>query len=74
MKVTRKSIITGIERTKDIDIDLEKLTLWEEGKVLIQDIAGHLSPNDREFIMMGIVQEEWDQYVIDEINSFRNIY
>lgn len=75
MQVTRKSIITGIERVKDIDITPEALAKWEEGQVLIQEIAGHLTPDEREFIMTGIVQEEWEEYVQDdEVNDIHQDY
>lgn len=66
MKITRRSIITGIERVKDLDITPEALAKWEEGQVLIQEIAGHLTPDEREFIMTGIVEEEWEEYMQED--------
>ena len=66
MKITRKSIITGIERVKDLDITPEALAKWEEGQALIQEVAGHLTLDEREFIMTGIVPEEWEEYVPEE--------
>ena len=66
MQVTRKSIITGLIRTKEIDITPEVLQRYEEGIETIQSLVPHLSEDDREFIMTGIVQEEWEEYVKDD--------
>ena len=59
MKITRTSIITGIERTEDIPVTQEQLTEWEGGK-LIQDVMPELTPSQREFLMTGITDGEWD--------------
>lgn len=63
MQVTRKSIITGIVRTKEIDITPEVLQRYEEGIENIQSLAPHLSENDREFIMTGMTEEEWNEAI-----------
>ena len=56
MLVYAKSIITGVERSKDIDITFEQLDAWHEGQ-LIQDAMPHVSPADRDFIK-GIFEDE----------------
>ena len=66
MQVTRKSLITGIERTMEIDITPEDLLKYERGEMLIQDIFPHITPNEREFIMTGIIEAEWDEYMKEE--------
>ena len=58
MKIKRTSPITGITRTRDIDVTKEQLVRWEAG-ALIQDVMGHLSAADREFIITGITDDEW---------------
>jgi len=58
MKIKRTSPITGITRTRDIDVTKEQLVRWEAG-ALIQDVMGHLSPSEREFIITGITDDEW---------------
>ena len=58
MKIKRTSPITGITRTRDIDVTREQLVRWEAG-ALIQDVMGHLSPSEREFIITGITDDEW---------------
>ena len=59
MEITRTSIITGIERTKDIPVTQEQLNEWEGG-TLIQKVMPELTPSQREFIMTGIIDEEWN--------------
>jgi hypothetical protein len=60
MKITRTSSLTGITRTKEIDVTIAQILAWEEGE-LIQNAMPHLSADDREFVKTGITGEEWDQ-------------
>ena len=60
MKITRKSPLTGITRTKEIDVTIAQILAWEEGE-LIQNAMPQLSADDREFVKTGITGEEWDQ-------------
>jgi hypothetical protein len=60
MTITRKSSLTGITRTKEINVTEEQILAWEMGE-LIQNAMPHLSADDREFIKTGITGEEWDQ-------------
>ena len=60
MLITRTSTITGQEHTLDLDINPNQLVRINTGIELIQNIVPHLSPSDREFIMTGITNEEWD--------------
>jgi hypothetical protein len=59
MEITRTSILTGIERTQDIPVTQEQLNEWEGG-TLIQKVMPELTPSQREFIMTGIIDSEWD--------------
>jgi hypothetical protein len=60
--VTRKSTVSGIERTKCLDIKESQLKEYEEGSSrFIQDIFPNLSASEREFIMTGISDEEWEE-------------
>lgn len=59
MRITRTSIITGIEHTREIDVTPDQMKLWKDG-MLIQLAMPHLSADDREFIINGITPEEWD--------------
>mgnify|MGYP001116319879 CR=1 FL=1 len=60
MTITRTSSLTGITRTKDINVTEEQLLAWETGE-LIQNAMPQLSADDREFVKTGITGEEWDQ-------------
>lgn len=60
MTITRKSSLTGITRTKEINVTEEQLLAWETGE-LIQNAMPQLSADDREFVKTGITGEEWDQ-------------
>jgi len=60
MTITRTSKLTGVTRTKELDVTIEQVLAWEEGE-LIQNAMPHLSADDREFIKTGITGEEWDQ-------------
>ena len=61
MMITRTSPFTGITRTKDIPVTEEQFARWQAGFERIQDAMPYLSASDREFIMTGITDEEWDQ-------------
>ncbi len=59
MLVTMTSMLSGKTTTRDIDVEPEQIQAWQNG-MLIQDAMPELSAPDREFIMSGITQEEWD--------------
>jgi hypothetical protein len=59
MLITRKSILTGKERTLDLPVTEEQLLRWHAGE-LIQNVMPHLTAGEREFIKTGITDEEWD--------------
>lgn len=59
MQFIRKSMLSGVVRTRDIDVTEEEYDRWRSG-VLIQRAMPHLSDVDREFIMTGITEEEWN--------------
>ena len=60
MLITRKSALTGKKATKDIPIVQSQLDLWHNGE-LIQNCMPLISAEDREFIMTGITNEEWEE-------------
>lgn len=60
MEITRTSMMTGITRTKFLDVTPEEIDRWYNG-AYVQDVWPHLSADDREFIMTGMTAEEWDQ-------------
>ncbi len=60
MIVTRRNIFTGRERSLDLDVTQEQLERWNNGE-LIQNVFPHLSVDEREFLMTGIIGEEWNE-------------
>ena len=60
MIVTRRNIFTGRERKLDLDITQEQLNRWQGGEK-IQNVFPHLSVDEREFLMTGIIGEEWNE-------------
>lgn len=65
MEITRKSILTGVTRTIDIPVTFEQLQQYERGEQPIQRLMPNLDDNQREFIMTGITEQEWDSFVPD---------
>ena len=62
MNVTKRSQLTGVEHTMNIDITESELIRIEnrrESGELIQNIVPNLSMSDREFLMTGVTNEEW---------------
>lgn len=58
MIVKRKSVISGIERARDIPVNPEDLERWEKGYGSVRDLMPYLSVEDRTFIISGIVDQE----------------
>ena len=60
MQITRKSVISSIQRTMDIPVNPEDFMAWQSGYGNIQDLMPYLSLDHREFILSGITAEEWN--------------
>jgi hypothetical protein len=60
---TKRSILTGKVHTMSLNIDSDNfkkgLMLWQSG-ISIQNAFLTLSEHEREFVLSGITQEEWD--------------
>ena len=65
MLIKRTSMITGKERTLDIDVTKEQLADYYENGRLLQVAFPTLSPSDREFIKTGITDAEWTKVFKD---------
>ena len=59
MRITKKSILTGKTRTIDLPITEAQLARYHDGAVPIQVALPHLSLEQHEFLLTGIVPEEW---------------
>lgn len=61
MQITRTSMFSGITRTREMPtVTEERLARWQGKKELIQNVFPDLSSGDREFLMTGVTEEEWD--------------
>lgn len=69
MLIKRKSVISGVENTRDIPVNPEDMIAWEAGVGNIQDLMPYLNDDDREFILSGITPEEWDSAFSEEIED-----
>lgn len=65
MIIERKSAISGIVRQRDLDVTHEQIERWQGGE-LIQNVFPDLSPSDREFLVTGTTDEEWEQLNVCE--------
>jgi len=60
MMITKKSMFSGTAHTMDLPVTREQLDRWQGGE-LIQNVFPFLSPSEREFLMTGCTDEEWDE-------------
>ena len=60
MIITRKSMVSGIERSLDLPVTEAQLERYYEEGLLLQNAFPNLTPGQREFIKTGITDEEWD--------------
>lgn len=72
MLITRTSIFSGVTRTLDMPVTDEQMHLWEHG-VPIQNAMPHLTDSEREFIMSGMVDEEWEQMNVEVTADFEEL-
>lgn len=61
MEIFRKSIISGKTHSQDIPITEQQLNEYLSGNRCIQDVFPFLTAQDREFIMTGITDKEWNE-------------
>jgi len=59
MEITRTSLLSGITRTRDLPITPQQWAAYTAG-AHIQNAIPTLSEGDREFILTGSTEEEWD--------------
>lgn len=59
MAITRTSILTGTTRTQELPLTPEQLADYQTGRAPIQFVLPWLTLEEREFLMTGIVPEEW---------------
>lgn len=61
MIVKRYNIILGREVQMDIPLTDSEARRINEGRENIQNIVPHLSVDQREFLISGLLPEQWDE-------------
>ena len=69
MNIQRKSVLTGVVRTRNIPVNPEDLALWEAGFTSIHEAMPYLNDNDREFILTGMTSEEWNAAFAEQLEE-----
>jgi hypothetical protein len=59
MIVVKVSALTDKTHSREIDVTQDQINRWQ-ASALIQHAMPHLSRQDREYLMTGTTQEEWD--------------
>ncbi len=65
MLITRTSPVTGIQKTREINVTIEQLKAWESGQ-LIQDAMPNLTADEREFIISGCTPDDFETLFPEE--------
>jgi len=60
MQIKRTSPLTGETATRDINVTPAQIAAWEGGE-LAQNAFPDASPSEREFIMTGCTEPDWDE-------------
>jgi hypothetical protein len=60
MKITKISPRTGKENTLDLPVTRQQIDDWKNSRFLIQDAFPDLTPGQREFLMTGYTEEDWE--------------
>lgn len=69
MIVVRRNPMTGLNSSMDIpNLHEVQLAMYEASKLPIQRVLPHLSADEREFILTGLLPEQFDEMLteIDE--------
>ena len=68
MLITRTSAF-GVTRTLDLPVTSEQMTKWEKGDGYVQDIFTSLNAGQREFIISGNTDEDWDKMFAENADT-----
>ena len=58
MKIERLDPLTGKRNVMDLPVTPEQLQAWKNG-ALIQRVMPDLTPDQREFLMTGLMPDSW---------------
>lgn len=60
MIVRRPNMFTGKVRELELNVTQEQIHRWRSGE-LIQNVFPDLSTDEREFLISGLLPDEWEQ-------------
>ena len=69
MQITRTSPLTGEVNTKEINVTPAQIASWEGGE-LAQNAFPNADSDEREFIMTGYTEHDWNAIVNTAIDTF----
>lgn len=75
MLITKKCMLTFKQNSLDLDITESQLFRVNNRHITgeyIQDIVPNLSPSEREFLMTGILDDTWNQYLAPHSEELSN--
>ena len=61
MLITRISPWSGKSNTRDLPVTPQQMERFVRREALIQDIFPNLNVGDREFILTGYTEQDWDE-------------
>lgn len=68
MLIRRQSVLTQQWHTMELPVTQEAVDAWRKHGRLIQDVFPHLTPSQRQFLMSGVTEAEWEKAFGDEAN------
>lgn len=63
MIVRRPNMFTGKVRELELNVTQEQVNRWQNGE-LIQNVFPDLSADEREFLISGMLPEEWERWIV----------
>ena len=64
MIVRRPNMFTGKVRELELNVTQEQINRWRSGE-LIQNVFPDLSTDEREFLISGLLPDEWERWVVE---------
>lgn len=64
MIVRRPNMFTGKVRELELNVTQEQIHRWQSGE-LIQNVFPDLSTDEREFLISGLLPDEWERWVAE---------
>ena len=60
-KMTKTDPFTGKANTIELPLTMKDYLTWRDSDVMIQNAFPHLTDDQREFIMTGIMPDSWEE-------------